>query len=111
MHIGSPRVALGAWLAAVISICIPLGFSLTMSAVAAYSSLRGETRIESDLSAMLVLGTSDLIFAFFLWFLIRRRERWLVQAAAGQRARAAVWLAAACAATAALVAILGAVLE
>jgi len=111
IHIGSPRMALGAWLGAVISICIPLGFSLTMSAVAAYSALRGETWIESDVTAMLVLGTSNGVLALFVWLLIRRRERWLVQPAAARRARATVWMAAACAATVALVAILGAALE
>lgn len=79
---------LGLWLVALLAAVIPLGFTGVLAVLAAAGAWRSQTWGDTPVEDAVFLGIATTVLAGALWFVIRRRSRFLARPWLDQCARA-----------------------
>lgn len=79
---------LGPWLVVLLAVTIPLGFTAVLATLALVAEWRTATRGAVNLGDLVFLGAATVGLAGALWFVVRRRGRFLARPRFDQYARA-----------------------
>ncbi len=85
LRVGSVHLRLGAWIAALVGTCLPLGLVANLTAVVALSLLRGGSSRASGWPTLITGLAMSALLAAVLWLLIWKRRSFFRKAPRRQR--------------------------